>query len=172
MHDLLDLELQTKTINGTLFPSNDFSIARQRPNDSADKVWGEWEIARIFPISSAEIIRLGKDPRTVAKLENDIWGLGDDAYSGAFDVFHQIHCLNTLRRIAYSKHYNLTLIDTAKPELSLQEIHVNHCVDILLQALQCSANVNLMTYNWVETQDLPQPDMFVAYSLLSYNNLY
>lgn len=121
-------------------------------------------MARIFPLTLDDVVRMGKDPRTITKLENDIWGLGDDAYAGALDVFHQIHCLNTLRRIAYSKHYNISLIDITQPQPSLQEIHINHCVDILLQALQCSGNVNIMTYNWVETQEAPQPDMYITHS--------
>ncbi len=100
---------------------------------------------------------MGKDPSTVTKLEDAEWGLGDDAYVGAFDVYHQIHCLNSLRRNAYRGYYNLTTRNHSV--MGLPEIHINHCVDILLQALQCSGNVNMMTYHWVAGQEYPQPDM-------------
>ncbi|KAI0890138.1 uncharacterized protein GGS22DRAFT_150087 [Annulohypoxylon maeteangense] len=99
---------------------------------------------------------MGKDPSTVPKLENSDWGLGDDAYVGAFDVYHQIHCLNTLRHNAYRDYYHLKTRNHSV--IGLPEIHINHCVDILLQALQCSGNVNLMTYHWVAGQEYPQPE--------------
>lgn len=49
---------------------------------------------------------MGKNPDTVAKLEDEIWGLGDDAYVAALDIFHNLHCLNTLRQAAYANYYN------------------------------------------------------------------
>lgn len=141
-----------------MFPSKDgASIAREMPNAAADETWEEWELTRFLPLTEADIIKLGKDPSTVPKLDDKQWGLGDNAYIGAFDVYHQIHCLNSLRRIVYRSYYNETMPD---PEaMGLPEIHVNHCIDILLQAIQCSGNVNFMTYHWVAGQEYPQPDM-------------
>lgn len=46
-------------------------------------------------------------------------------------------------------------VDTIKQ----REIHLNHCIDMVLQTLQCSGNVNLITLHWVETQEYPFPDM-------------
>lgn len=158
MFDRLDLEMQPRVVQGTLFPAREgASIARELPNAAADAQWEEWELNRFYALTRAEIVRLGKDPSTVPKLKNAEWGLGDDAYVGAFDVYHQIHCLNTLRQHAYGGYYNRTARNHAV--LGLPEIHVNHCVDLLLQALQCSGNVNFMTYHWVAGQEYPQPDM-------------
>ena len=44
-------------------------------------------------------------------------------------------------------------------KIKQREIHVNHCVDILLQGIQCSGNVDLIPLHWVETQEYPFPDM-------------
>jgi hypothetical protein len=50
---------------------------------------------------------MGKDPSTVAKLEDADRGLGDDdAYVAIMDVYHQLHCLNTPRKLAYAEYYN------------------------------------------------------------------
>ncbi len=127
------------------------------PNSAADNLWEEWELTRVFPLTREDVIKLGKNPKYTAKLEDEIWGLGNDAYAGTFDVYHQLHCLNSLRHIAYGTYYNSSMVNPAKSRIP--EIHVNHCVDILMQALQCSGNVNIMTLDWVATQTYPFPDM-------------
>lgn len=85
--DMIDLETSTQRINGTFYrPKDGGSIARQQPNPEADDVWDEWELTRVFPITKSDIVRLGKDPSTATKLEDEIWHLGDDAYAAIFDV--------------------------------------------------------------------------------------
>ncbi|KAF2115898.1 hypothetical protein BDV96DRAFT_646073 [Lophiotrema nucula] len=88
---------------------------------------------------------------TVAKLENDVWGLGDDAYATIFDVYHQVHCLNSLRHIAYGDYYNKSM--GRAQTIKQREYHINHCVDILLQCIQRSGNLDVMPLHWVETQE-------------------
>ncbi|KAH8892313.1 hypothetical protein GQ53DRAFT_647428, partial [Thozetella sp. PMI_491] len=109
---------------------------------------------------------LGQDPSTAAKLEDEIWGLGDDAYVAVLDVFHQLHCLNTLRQIAYGDKYPEISHDPDRP---LWKFHVDHCVDILMQQLQCSGNLNLITYHWVETQIWPIPLFSVDKQCIDFN---
>ncbi|KAI1652891.1 hypothetical protein F4813DRAFT_376543 [Daldinia decipiens] len=168
--DRLDLEMRPRAIQGTLFPDKDSaSIARELPNAAADEMWEEWELSRFYPLKRDEIVRMGKDPSTVPKLEDSEWGLGNDAYVGAFDVYHQIHCLNALRQNAYRGYYKLTTRNHSV--MGLPEIHINHCVDILLQALQCSGNVNFLTYHWVAGQEYPQPDMSINRQCINFEKL-
>ncbi|KAF7539639.1 hypothetical protein G7054_g1980 [Neopestalotiopsis clavispora] len=169
IHDMIDLRPQITTINGTLFPPKEPSIARQLPNPEADDKWAEYELLRVMPVSKDTIIKLGKDPETAVKLENDMWGLGEDAYGAVFDVYHQLHCLNGLRKIAYATYYNESIGRADK--LKLREIHINHCADILFQALTCSGNVNLMTLHWVETQIRPWPDMSINRQCIDFDAL-
>ncbi|KAK3180011.1 hypothetical protein K4F52_008589 [Lecanicillium sp. MT-2017a] len=169
--DLVDLETEVKKVNGTLFPPKEASIARQLPNPAADAIWEEWELTRVFPLTRAQIIKMGKDPSYVAKLENNIWGLGDDAYAGTFDIFHQLHCLNSLRQIAYGGYYNRSMVNANLTTPTIHEVHVNHCVDMLMQALQCSGNVNIMTMDWVDTRKYPYPDMSVNRECINFEKL-
>ncbi|KAK9779709.1 putative Tat pathway signal sequence [Seiridium cardinale] len=169
IHDMVDLQPRVATINGTLFPPRSPSIARQQPNDEADELWWEYELLRVMPVTKETIVKLGKDPDTAVKLEDQIWGLGDNAYGAVFDVYHQLHCLNSLRKIAYGNHYNVS--QGRADTLKLREMHINHCADILFQAIQCSGNVNLMTLHWVETQDLPWPDMSINRQCIDFDGL-
>jgi hypothetical protein len=168
--DRFDLAPTTKKINGTLFPSRDGgSIARHQPNPEDDATWEEWELTRVYPVTRDELIKMGTDPSTVSKLEDDIWGLGDDAYASIFDVYHQIHCLSSLRRIAYGSYYNLSM--ARAHTVKQREIHINHCIDILLQSIQCNANLDLIPLHWVETQKYPFPDMSIKKQCVNFDGL-
>jgi hypothetical protein len=49
-------------------------------------------------------------------------------------VFHQFHCLKTLRA-------GYALLATGKPLLDIH--HIDHCFDYLRQAIQCSSDMSL-----------------------------
>ncbi|EHK99530.1 hypothetical protein M7I_4600 [Glarea lozoyensis 74030] len=93
------------TMNGSLFADNNPGLARQDPSPEVDDVWKEFDKTRTLVISREDVVKLGKDPELVAKFEDEYWGFGDDAYMAQMDVFHQIHCLNTLRKIAFEDFY-------------------------------------------------------------------
>lgn len=155
---MLDLEMTPKKMNATVFPAKyGASIARELPNPAAEEIWDGWEEIVWFPITRNDILRMGKDPSTVVKLEHAVWGMGDDAYLADYSMSHQIHCLNSLRKFAYASYYNTTIRNSRK--MGMKEVHINHCVDILLQSIQCSGDVNLITYHWLAGQDVPEPDM-------------
>ncbi|KAI0530302.1 tat pathway signal sequence [Xylaria digitata] len=170
VYDSINLNLHEVQINGTFYPPEQPSIARQMPNRAADSVWEDYERVRPVRLTRSQLIRMGKDPSNVSRYEDKHWGYGDDAYVGDLDVFHQLHCLNTLRHYAYADYYNMTALD-ASDENSLMAHHVNHCVDILLQEIQCSGNVGFITSNWVENQRYPQPDMSIYRKCIAFDNI-
>ncbi|KAI0506722.1 hypothetical protein F5B22DRAFT_622419 [Xylaria bambusicola] len=165
VYDSIELGLHQIQVNGTFYPPDQPSIARQMPNPEADSVWEDYELVRPVRLTKSQIRQMGKDPLKVSKYEDKHWGFGDDAYVGDLDVFHQLHCLNTLRQYAYAEYYNLTAIDASDGN-SVMALHVNHCVDILFQEIQCSGNVGFITSGWVENQRYPQPDMSVFLSFI------
>ncbi|KAJ4378179.1 hypothetical protein N0V83_001013 [Neocucurbitaria cava] len=171
IHSQFDLAPTLKRINGAFYNSKNASlpIARQQPNPAADAIWDEWELTRVYPATRADIIKMGSDPSTVAKLEDDLWGLGDDAYATIFDVYHHVHCLNSLRHMAYGTYYNLSM--ARAHTIKQREIHINHCIDILLQGIQCNANLDLIPLHWVETQQYPFPDMSINKKCVDFEGL-
>ncbi|KAG6129469.1 hypothetical protein E4U12_004661 [Claviceps purpurea] len=201
IYDMIDLEPSIRKINGTVMPAGKLSIARQFPNPAADAIWmQDIELIRPIPVTREQIIKMGKDPDTVAKLEDDVWGLGDDAYVAALDLFHNLHCLNVLRQAAYATYYNRTIgsfgpavlyrsfswpekkwwgVDLltrtitadATKEDSMPEIHLNHCVDILFQHISCSNNLNLVTRHWTEGLEYPFPDFSIQAHCINFEKL-
>lgn len=152
-------------INGTLFAPDNPSIGRQFPNPEADTLWDEFALTRTIVISAEDVRKLGKDPETVAKFEDDYWHLGENAYMAQLDVFHQLHCLNTFRHLAYPQYYE------AHVDHPLWYIHLNHCMDVLMQNIMCNANTDLVTMQWMETQAIPQPDFSINHQCRDFNTL-
>ncbi|EFQ97656.1 hypothetical protein MGYG_00696 [Nannizzia gypsea CBS 118893] len=58
-------------------------------------------------------------------------------------VFHQLHCLDYVRRYVHREHYR---IDDSHATISGID-HADHCIDMIRQALSCSADPTLITFN-------------------------
>jgi hypothetical protein len=83
-------------MNATLV-DRQHSIWRQEPSDEVDQAWLVVEDPRPFALSRDEVIGLGQDPDKAVKWPEN-FGFGSNAYAARIDVFHQIHCLDSLRR--------------------------------------------------------------------------
>ncbi|RGP78626.1 hypothetical protein FLONG3_3248 [Fusarium longipes] len=169
--DSISFEMNTVKTEGGLFEAKNPSKWRNslKPDPEVDEAWEDLEIIRVFPITEAEVRRLGKDPELLVKFPQE-YGLGDNAYMAQIDMFHQIHCLNLLRHLAWAE-YNRN--GTAKKPFSdLHWIHVSHCTDILMQNLMCNGNLDIVTFNWVETQSNPFPDFDVNHKCRDFDAIY
>ncbi|KAK0124096.1 hypothetical protein ONS95_009080 [Cadophora gregata] len=157
----LDIKTSVKQTDGSLFESPNPSPYRnaRRPDPAVDAAWEAIDNIRTFPITAEEVRKLGKDPELVAKFPEE-YGLGPDAYVAELDIFHQIHCLNLLRNIAWVE-YGRSEDHGKKPYSELHWVHVSHCTDMLMQTLMCQGSLDVLTFNWMETQEWPYPDFFV-----------
>ncbi|KAI0388970.1 hypothetical protein F5Y17DRAFT_165315 [Xylariaceae sp. FL0594] len=153
------LKRQDKRMDGSLFTPSNPSPYRDTtaPSAAVDKAWNDLEWIRTFPISESDVLRLGKDPRTAVKFPPD-YGFGDGAYVAQLDIFHQLHCLNTLRLIAWEAFDMDKLLLSKKKYPEIHWLHVSHCTEVLRQNLLCNANLDVVTFVWKETQTLPYSD--------------
>ncbi|KAI1163312.1 hypothetical protein F5B18DRAFT_325107 [Nemania serpens] len=71
-------------------------------------------------------------------------------------VRHSLHCLNYLRKVAYDKWYP-TIRTENKPTVPDFFTHVDHCVEILRETLQCQGDLTPVPHRWV-----PGKQMFIA----------
>ncbi|KAI1322437.1 hypothetical protein F5Y16DRAFT_404452 [Xylariaceae sp. FL0255] len=69
-------------------------------------------------------------------------------YAVTIDVFHQLHCLNFLRK---------SIINTTANSPLWQE-HVDHCLDSLRLSIQCHSDTSFLTYKWLKNYAKPWPD--------------
>lgn len=143
---------------------------RQLPSAAVEAYWDSFELVRPFPITKAELIKLGHDPATSVRFDDSL-GLGPEAYFAALDVIHVIHCLNSLRKMAF-KDYPEYPTDPHVNHKELKWIHLAHCTDILLQNLLCMPKPDLITYNWVETESHPFPDFSLQHQCWTFDTLF
>ena len=143
------MPLTTIRMNGTFLEQKPVSIFRQPPSPDVDAAWPRIETQRPIAISRDDVLAQGQDPARAAKFPES-FGFGPEAYIGRIDVFHQIHCLNRLRM---HLHGNYDYYYANKKENDkYHELHVSHCVYMLLQNLMCTANVDVYTHTWLDAQ--------------------
>lgn len=75
----------------------------------------------------------------------------EGGYFVTLDVFHQLHCLNEIRKQIYRDHY------PTQHSQSEQLEHADHCVDMLRQVLMCHGDVSIQTYEWIDDYRWPWP---------------
>lgn len=158
LFDVLDLPLVTKQMNGTLLPGKPAPIYRQPPSAAVDDAWDRVSTRNVIPFGREDLIAMKKDPEDAAKFPDD-W-FGPDKYIGKIDAFHQIHCLDRIRRSLYWNfdHYYGDQFSMETPVDKYHTYHVDHCVYILLQNIQCSASVDVYPSVWMDAQKYPFPD--------------
>ncbi|PPQ98411.1 hypothetical protein CVT24_004090 [Panaeolus cyanescens] len=112
----------------------DISQYQQEPSPEVDQAWDD-----LYQFGTS---RLTRDE--AMRLENATYRIpGDeDHYVVQLDVFHQLHCLNLLRKSLYREYYS------KEPHLDTQ--HLSHCVENIRQTLMCSADVTPLVWQWVE----------------------
>ncbi|TDZ21045.1 Cyclochlorotine biosynthesis protein O [Colletotrichum orbiculare MAFF 240422] len=140
-----------RKFNGSVFFSSPY---KGPPSDTVDSAWHQITHMGAFSLTEEEILKIGKDPEIAVRLPQELGG----QYMGTLEVFHQLHCLNLLWQATHFEYYHELgdAIGTQK-EKALRN-HLDHCVDILRQNLQCTSDLGVLTYAWVDGRDDPWPD--------------
>ncbi|KAF2269568.1 hypothetical protein CC78DRAFT_509075 [Lojkania enalia] len=100
-----------------------------------------FNIALYFNASSAEVEAAGV-------LSNNLVQYHGGGYIASLGVYHDIHCLNKLRRYVYRDTY---LDKVPERNISEYEEHlVDHCIDMLRVSIMCSPDLSMYTFHWPE----------------------
>ncbi|KAJ8123454.1 hypothetical protein ONZ43_g603 [Nemania bipapillata] len=130
------------------------------PSPEVDRAWARITARSIIGITREDIVGIGKDPEIAVKL-NPEWGMPEGTYMGSVDVFHQIHCLDTLRRGLITNYdYYFGKRWGFEPPIMF-ELHLRHCTNMILQTLMCHSDVEVVTNTWSEAQPWPYADFGV-----------
>lgn len=130
------------TFNGAFYGEEE-NIYRRLAAPEVDQAWRDLGI-KIGPLhiatEDAESMRIPKDR---FKVEDETLG---PSYLVTVEVFHQIHCLDLLRKsLWFNAPYYIGLgeHEFGNHGDTLRD-HVTHCLDILRQVLMCNADVGLV----------------------------
>ncbi|KAI1119895.1 hypothetical protein F5Y10DRAFT_259447 [Nemania abortiva] len=140
---------ETITFNGTFdFPS----VYRGYPNVDVDAAWKRITKVGPFSLTAEDVIKMGKSAEECSKLPEELGG----GYMGTVEVFHQLHCLDMIRKYTYLDYYLHKNRDYwGNP---LMRVHIDHCIEMLRQVLMCNSDLGVITYNFVEIRPEAWPD--------------
>jgi len=71
-------------------------------------------------------------------------------FAGFLEVFHQIHCLATLRQYTYQDEYVAVMGKLPPPfqkPAASRRMHLDHCIEVLRLAILCSSDVSITLSN-------------------------
>ncbi|KAH8176414.1 tat pathway signal sequence [Sarocladium implicatum] len=109
---------------------------------AVDDQWDElYNSVLISQISPEDAVKL---PNATTPFTYD-----PDHYIVELDVFHQLHCLNMLRKLVYPSVYVMDLTSGTE-EAAENVFHMEHCYEQLRQSLQCSSDIGTIFWEWSE----------------------
>jgi len=117
---------------------DDISPYQGPPSPEIDAAW-----SALYPYPAAAV------PKSeAAKMANRTSPIpGDESnYMVIPEVFHTLHCLNTIRKALHPEYYNFT--GTELNRLLFREKHMDHCIDTIRQTLMCSGDVTPLVWDW------------------------
>jgi hypothetical protein len=105
----------------------------------------------VIAVTTDDILRAGKDPAYTVQHPNN-----PDAYMVMMNVNHQLHCLNSIRKNLHPEYYYPEGTNS-----TLHNDHLYHCIHLIMQAMTCNSDLDIITFNWMEEINTPVPDFSV-----------
>ncbi|KAK0509232.1 hypothetical protein JMJ35_008603 [Cladonia borealis] len=154
------------------------------PSDELDQRW--WDLygckpysfsgtsPHVFRLIAVKIVghsRITKEEAT--QMVNSTVPIPGDShhYIVELNVFHQLHCLDTIRKGLYPDHYpSIRPGPNGEDEVFGRE-HLDHCVDSIRQSLMCSADISPITWTWSEKQQGAKAQAEVLHTCRDYGRL-
>ncbi|KAJ5735310.1 uncharacterized protein N7483_000435 [Penicillium malachiteum] len=149
------VEYETRRFHGALSDTNPY---KGPPNPRLDAEWKRITHMGQLKISAKDMTGLRKPLSQVKVVESE-----GDGYAVGIEVFHQLHCLNLIRQYVYFDYYSKEENKPAEFSDSNQTVrlHIDHCIDILRQVIQCNGDVGVVTRSWVKGRTINYPDFNV-----------
>ncbi|KAL7946385.1 tat pathway signal sequence [Trichoderma barbatum] len=159
LYNGINFESHEQRFNGSLFKRSPYSGP---PTPKMDQTWGRFTEAGsksmpdyppLLNISIEDAQASTSYPLQTAVHLNETQNIG---YMASLGFFHQIHCLNMLRKFIYLDYYKET-----QPSWYTQPYlrgHADHCVDMLRESIMCHGDTTLIVYHWIKGYADPVPD--------------
>ncbi|KAI4157958.1 MAG: hypothetical protein LQ342_007884 [Letrouitia transgressa] len=113
------------------------------PSPEVDASWDELLAPMNIRVTKEELI--SENLESVALTEGG-------GYLSWTATYHQLHCINVLRKWIYREYYLANL--TPSEELHIRS-HVDHCVEFLRQSSLCKPDNSLVSFKWDPAETRP-----------------
>ncbi|KAL9630953.1 MAG: hypothetical protein Q9164_006155 [Protoblastenia rupestris] len=170
----ISIKLSDKQLQIPLFPNASVpgDIYRLPPSKEVDAAWDRISNIGLHSLSEDDIHHLNKNPATAIHSPEEWWSSEwGSGWMTEIDVFHQIHCLNAMRKALITNYdYYWGHEYGLNPPLMFAT-HLNHCMGAILENIMCHADVEPVTYNWRKTQVAPFPDFEVHKTCRNFDDI-
>ncbi|KAK4090038.1 hypothetical protein Purlil1_5664 [Purpureocillium lilacinum] len=134
--------------------------ANRKPEMESEPRWS-------FTDGTASLIAVNEeDIKRSNKMSDDDWFNSTveygtqhgGGYMATMELFHQLHCLNMLRKAIHSDYYKkmAPLANGTRPHIL--KTHLDHCLEIIRQVISCQGDTGLITFHWVQGNPVAYPD--------------
>ncbi|KAI0146669.1 hypothetical protein BJ166DRAFT_538323 [Pestalotiopsis sp. NC0098] len=132
------------------------------PTDSIDDAWAElyspWMWSKIPRNQAAQLNNL------TINIPGE-----EDQYLIGLDVFHQLHCLDNIRRGLWPDRYRHEDYMGGQGMSLLSAKHLDHCVDQIRQVIMCASDVSTNWLRWDEEWQSNMPPGFTYHSCRNFD---
>ncbi|KAF2803238.1 uncharacterized protein BDZ99DRAFT_169394 [Mytilinidion resinicola] len=115
----------------------------QPPSPATDLAWDDLLSSQFIRASPAELAAQHENLTHRVQLPN-----GD--YMGSLGVWHQLHCLDILRKAVHMDYYRHHLTNISHADVVFAVEHYDHCIGTLRRAVMCHADVGLYSFEWAK----------------------
>jgi len=122
-----------------MFPPED-SIFYGPPSDEQDFAWADL----LTPVN----VRVNHEEMALGnETFSNVVQLLDGGYVVVLAVYHELHCLNIIRRYMYSDRF---YPNATSDYIDYQREHITHCINVLRHFAMCHADVGMYSVEWIE----------------------
>lgn len=137
------------------------------PTDETDALWEDLYQFGVSQISYSAARQL---PNATEWIPGS-----DDQYIVELDVFHQLHCLNAIRKTFFPERYRDSFedywLDDGSPPgragrnyTSTDAKHYDHCIDALRQSVMCHGDLATVYWRWLPPRNIPLPRLEITHT--------
>ncbi|PMD57179.1 uncharacterized protein K444DRAFT_535285 [Hyaloscypha bicolor E] len=119
-------------------------------SNETEEMWNWVTVDMGDQMVTPEELKLVNKPETSVKIKNP--KTGKEGYRIGLEVFHQLHCLNLVRKSTYRDHYEGKGDFAEEDEVKIRN-HLDHCLEMLRMNIMCQVDIGVITFH--ELPDKP-----------------
>ncbi|KAJ5951160.1 uncharacterized protein N7479_009573 [Penicillium vulpinum] len=131
------------------------------PSPELDQAWKDLLQYSNIWVTGEELSKINKTSIPVPDEEDKYWV--------ELSVVHELHCIKRLRQYIHSDYY---FANISAEDRRLNDLHTDHCLEILRQSVMCHADISMITMTWESTSKYPAADFQNEHECKNWDTLY